>query len=57
MRTERLNVYIGQTRFFQTNVTTRAAVDHSEIGQPNLLNSSLKMTLQCNRIAAVANQF
>ena len=55
MLPERLRVHIGEAGFFQTNMATGAAVDHSEIGQPDLLNPSLKMALQGHSIAAIAN--
>src|SRR5450755_2429204 len=54
MRAERLHVYVVEARFFQANVATRAAVHHSEIGQPDLLNPSLEMALELDRVAAVA---
>src|SRR5271166_2726429 len=55
MRPEGLRAYIGEARLFHSNVATRAAVDHTELGQPDLLNPALKMALQCHGIAAVAD--
>ena len=55
MRAEGLRAHVGEAGFLQTNVATRAAIDDAEVGQPDLLNLSLEMALECNRIAAVAN--
>src|ERR1017187_5560533 len=49
MRAEGLHVHVGEAGFFQTNVATRAAVDHAEFGQPDLLDPSLEMPLQGDR--------
>src|ERR1022692_1643150 len=55
MRSERLLVYVGEAGFFQSHVATGAAVNHAEVGEPDLLNPSLEMALQRDRIAAVGN--
>src|ERR1700687_2622747 len=55
MRAEGLHVYVIEAGFFQTNMAARTSVDHSEVGQPDLLNPSLEMALQRDRIAAVTN--
>jgi hypothetical protein len=55
MLAEGLRAHIGEAGFFQTNVATRATVDYAEVGQPDLLNTSLEMALERDRIAAVAN--
>ena len=46
---------ISQAGFLQANVAGSAAVDNSEFGMPDLLNSALKMPLQGDGIAARAN--
>ena len=41
--------------FLQSDVATRAAVNHAEFGQPDLLNAALKVALQRIGIAAIAD--
>ena len=52
-----LNANVVQARFFQSHVATGAAVGDAEFGQPDLLNAALKMALERDRIAAVADHF
>src|SRR6202007_250990 len=55
MRAIRLRGDIGEAGFFHSNVTGGAAVDHAQLGQPDLLNSSLKVPLQRVGVTAIAN--
>src|ERR1039458_10023910 len=55
MRPERLRAHVGEAHLFHANVATGAAVDHAEVGQPDLLNPALKMALQRDRITSVAD--
>ncbi len=55
MRTEGLHVYVVEACFLQTNMAARTSVDRAEVGQPDLLNASLEVALQRDRIAAVAD--
>src|SRR3954468_12593012 len=47
--------HITQADFFESNVATGTAVDHAQLREPDLLNSTGKVTLQRVGIAAVAN--
>ena len=55
MRAEGLHVHVSEAGLLQTNVAACTAVDHAELGQPDLLNPSLEVALQRDRIAAVTN--
>src|SRR6266849_3482541 len=56
MTAEGLSADIHETRFLQSNVARRAAIHHSEFGQPDLLDAVLEMALQGDGLAAAANQ-
>ena len=57
MRAERLRAHIGEAGFFHRNMATRATVHDVQAGQPDLLDPSLEVSLQRDRIAAVADHF
>ena len=58
MLAERLGADIGKTRFFQSDVASGAAIDDSELRQPDLLDSVVvvEVALQRDRVSAAANQ-
>src|SRR5579863_10211407 len=56
MAAERLRADIGKARFFQSHVTSSAAIDDSELQKPYLLDSVMEVTLQRDRVTARANQ-
>lgn len=58
MLAKRLGTDIGKTRFFQSDVASGAAIDDSELRQPDLLDSVVvvEVALQCDRISPARNQ-
>ena len=54
MLAKRLRTDIGQTRFFQSGVASGAAIDDSDLRQPDLLDPIVivKVALQCDRVSA-----
>ena len=56
MLAERLGADIGKTRFFQSDVAGGAAIDDSELRQPDLLDSVVvvEVALQCDRVSPAA---
>ncbi len=58
MAAEGLCADIGKTRFFQSNVAGGAAIDDSELRQPDLLDAVVfvKVALQRHRVSPALNQ-
>src|SRR5712692_9444602 len=56
MTAEGLGADVHETRFLQSNMARRAAIHHSELRKPDLLNAVLEMALQSDGLAAAANQ-
>src|ERR1700758_768279 len=56
MPPERLGADIDEAGLFQAHMASGAAIDHPEFRQPDLLNSSLKMSLQRDCFSASPNQ-
>jgi len=56
MPTERLRADVGEAGLFQPDVASRAAIDRSELGQPDLLDAAVKVALQRYRISPAPYQ-
>jgi hypothetical protein len=50
-----LKLDVGETRFFEANVTRSATIRDPNIRMPNLLNARLKVALQRDRFATGAD--
>jgi hypothetical protein len=50
-----LQADIGEARFFQPDVATRAAISDAKFRMPDLLQSRLEVALQCDGIPAGAD--
>ena len=56
MPAERLRADVAKTGFFQSDVASSAAIDDSQLWKPDLLDSAVKVALQCDRVSARPNQ-
>jgi len=56
MPAKRLRAHVRQARLSQAGMAGLAAIDHTKIGQPNLLDPAPEMPLQRDRIATIENK-
>src|SRR2546425_665583 len=56
MPPERLRADVGETGFLQSGVAGGAAIDDSEFRKPDLLDSIVEVSLQCDGVSPAANQ-
>ena len=56
MLAEGLLIHIGKTRFFQSKMACRAAIDHAQFRQPDLVDAGLEAAAQADGVSAIADQ-
>jgi hypothetical protein len=56
MLAKRLLTHIAQAGFIQAQMARGAAIDNTQLRQPDLMNTGLKMPAQRNRISTIVNE-